>query len=233
MKKQLISLLFLFSPLLSLAHGYWLEVKGNGQVGQAVTVQLYFGEYENNLREKGKMLASMSDFRAYGLDPTGQRVEIPLRQTETCWEGSFTPAQAGTYQVLAVNDTRGVQDWTRHGLGVVRPVEYLRQHYVAGRPSDVAVQPLPVDVTAEWGKAVRLTARKDGKPLAKTSLTVLNPEGWEKKLTTDAQGVAAFQPAGKGLYVVELDERDKTPGTFGGKEHQGVRTKFALSLMKD
>lgn len=230
MKNQLFSLLFLFSPLLSLAHGYWLEVKGNGQVGQAVTVRIFFGEYENNLREKGKMLASMSDFKAYALDPSGQQIEIPLRQTETCWEGSFTPAQSGTYQVLALNDTRGVQDWTRHGLGVVRPIEYLRQHYVAGKPSVATGQPLPVDVTAEWGETVRLTARKAGAPLPKTSLTVLNPAGWEKKVTTDEQGVATFKPAGKGIYLVELDERDKTPGTFGGKEYQGVRTKFALTV---
>ena len=233
MKRTLIALLFIGLPFLSLAHGYWLEVKGNGQVGQAVAVQLYFGEYENHLRERGKMLASMSDFKAYAIDPSGKRIEIPLRHTETCWDGSFTPSQPGTYQVLAVNDTRGVQDWTRHGLGVVRPVEYLRQHYVAGSPTAAAAQPLPLDVTAVWGKTVQLTALKGGTPLAKTKLTVLNPEGWEKTVTTNEQGVATFLPAGKGMYLVELDDRGKEPGTFQGKEYQGVRTKFALTLLAD
>lgn len=230
MRKPLLFLTFLLIPFLSQAHGYWLEVSGTGTVGGSATVRIFFGEYENGIREKGKMLASMSDFKAYAIDPAGQRVEIPLRQTETCWEGSFTPAQSGTYQVLAINDTRGVQDWTSHGLGVVRPIEYLRQHYVAGKPSAATVQPLPVDVTAEWGETVRLTARKAGAPLPKTSLTVLNPAGWEKKVTTDAQGVATFKPAGKGIYIIELDERGKTPGTFGGKEYQGVRTMFALTV---
>jgi len=95
MKTNLIALLFVGLPLLSLAHGYWLEVKGDGQVGQAVAVQLYFGEYENSLRERGEMLASMSDFKAYAIDPSGKRIEIPLRQTETCWEAFIHPIATG------------------------------------------------------------------------------------------------------------------------------------------
>jgi len=116
---------------------------------------------------------------------------------------------------------------------VVRPVEYLRQPYVAGSPTAAAVLPLPLDVTAVWGKTVQLTARKGGNPLAKTRLTVLNPEGWEKTVTTNEQGIDTFPPAGKGIYVVELDGRGKEPGMFQGKESRGVRTKFALTLLAD
>ena len=92
MKQLIITLLLTALPMLATAHGYWLELAGSGKPGAEVTIKIFFGEYENNLREQGNRLASMKDFRAYVIDPAGQQQAIQLVQTPTCWEGRFTPA---------------------------------------------------------------------------------------------------------------------------------------------
>lgn len=236
MKNRLLTTLFVLLPFLVQAHGYWLELVGNGKPGADVTVKIFFGEYENNIREKGASLAGMKEFRAYVIDPAGQQQSIALTQTETCWEGRFKPAKSGHYQVFGVNDTRDVQDWTRHGLGVVRPIEYLRADYMAGSGMAAAnAKPqTDLDVLArnESGQVV-LTAFAKRQPLAKTKLTIQNPQGWEKTLTTDAGGVARFTPSGPGLYIVEAGQMDKTPGQYQGKDYPAIRTAYALTVKVD
>lgn len=104
MKKTIALLAVVLMPLWAKAHIYWLEATGSGKVGEAAKVQIYFGEYEHNVREKGEMLAVMKDFKAFALNPNGLRIEIALTQTETCREGTFTPTLAGSYQLYAVNE---------------------------------------------------------------------------------------------------------------------------------
>lgn len=84
MKQVLATLLLIALPMLASAHGYWLEVVGNGKPGAEVTVKILFGEYENNIREKGPTLNGMKEFRAYVIDPAGQQQPLTLTQTETC-----------------------------------------------------------------------------------------------------------------------------------------------------
>lgn len=236
MKIYFIISVLLFLPFLTKAHAYWLELDGTGKVGAEVKVKIYFGEYENNLREQGSRLAGMKDFRAYVIDPSGKQLAISLVQTQTCWEGRFTPTEAGHYQVLGVNDTREVQDLTSHGLGILRPIEYLRSSYIAeGRSSAHVAKPhSDLDILARHeASQLVVNVYSHQQPLAKVKLTVLNPQGWKKSLTTGVDGTARFSPTGPGLYIVEAELSDKTPGQYKGKDYPVVRTKSALSVLVD
>jgi len=234
MKQTIATLLLITLPMLAFAHGYWLELSGNGKPGTEVTVKIFFGEYENNLREKGASLGGMKDFRAYYLDASGGQQPLTLTQTETCWEGKFTPAKLGRYQVVATNDTRDVQDWTKYGMGVVRPIEYLRADYMAGNAPDVTAPLTDLDVMARQSDGqLLLTAFTKKVPVAKTKLTVLNPQGWEKTLTTGPDGTARFTPSGPGLYIVEAEQVDKIPGQYRDKAYAAVRSKYALTIRVD
>ncbi len=110
MKKTIASLLLIVLPLLTQAHSYWLELKGSGKVGEPITVQCYFGELENGLREKADKLAGIKAFTASVLLPDGTTEPLTLSPADNCYQAQFTPRQAGTHQVLLVNDTRAVQD---------------------------------------------------------------------------------------------------------------------------
>ncbi|WP_229364588.1 nickel transport complex, NikM subunit,transmembrane [Fibrella aestuarina] len=231
LKQLTTSAFLLLLPLLTNAHGYWMELSGSGKPSSEVIVKIYFGEYENNLREKGDRLNGMKDFRAYYLDSSGQQQPLTLTQTETCWEARFTPAKAGRYQVVGINDTREVQDWIKYGMGVVRPMEYLRADYLAGNALDAIAPLTDIDVVARPlnGQMV-LTAYAKKTPTAKTKLTVLNSQGWEKTLTTGADGTTRFTPSGPGIYIVEAEQMDKTPGQYKDKDYAAVRSKYAMTL---
>jgi hypothetical protein len=230
MKKAIILLSVVLLPFLAQAHGDWIEVQGSGKVGEPAKIHLIFGAYENQERLKGKALNFLSEFTVYVLDPAGKRQDIKLTQTETAWEGTFTPQTEGTYQVLGINEERGVVDWTIHGFDVLRQREYLRTNYTVGKttPSNVA-HFLDVIATPQ-GEQIKLTAFKDKSPSAKTKLLITNPDGWEKVAYTNANGEAIFKPNRAGMYLVEMEYLDKTPGHFKGKDYKMIRNKYAVML---
>lgn len=133
MKKLSFLAVLILLPILSMAHGYWLEVQGSGKVNEQAKIQIFFGEFENQKRETGKLLDKMYEIKIFVLDSKGVKAEIAMKQTDTHWEGVFTPQNEGLYQIVGINDTREVQDWARHNLGIVRPVQYLRTTYPSGK----------------------------------------------------------------------------------------------------
>lgn len=235
MKKITASLLLILLPLLTQAHSYWLELKGSGKVGEPLTVQCYFGELENGLREKAEKLGGIKAFTASVLLPDGSTQPLTLSPAENCYQAQFTPNKAGTYQVLLVNDTRAVQDWTSHKLGIVRPREYLRAICQIGGGS-LSAKPIHyLDVTPETGfalgKPATLLVTKDGAAYANAPLKLTTPDGKQIKQITDANGRLTLTPTGAGQYVVDVDFMDKTPGQYQDKNYQAVRNKTALTLV--
>lgn len=231
--KKLISLFaIIFIPFLSNAHIYWVEATGSGKLNEPAKVQIYFGEFERNMREKGKMLASMSEFAAFVVSPQGEKIAVVLTQTETCWEGIFTPTEKGTYQIYAINDTRGVVDWTKYSMGVVKPNEFQRAIYQVENTlnmSSKAVSYLDAQITAQ-NDGVSLQIYKADAAYPKAKVKVTNPAGWEKTIIADEKGMVKFKPYTKGLYLIETDFMDKTAGKYQEKSYEAIRNKFAMSL---
>ncbi|MEZ0612362.1 DUF4198 domain-containing protein [Fibrella sp. WM1] len=229
MKKLLTSLFCLLFPLLTQAHSYWLELKGSGKVGEPMTVQCYFGELDNGVREKGAALKGINAFTASVLLPDGSREPLTLTPAENCYQAQFTPKQVGTYQVLLVNDTRAVQDWTTHGMGIVRPREYLRAVCQVGGGTLSAKPVFYLDATPQ-SKPTSVLLTKDGAPYANALVKLTPPNGKPGKLTANANGLLTLPTAGAGQYVIDVDFMDKTPGQYQGKAYQAVRNKMALTL---
>lgn len=235
MKKPLVSLFLLLFPLLTKAHSYWLELKGSGNVGEPMTVQCYFGELENGLREKGPTLNGIKAFTASVLLPDGTTEPLTLSPANNCYQAQFTPKQAGTYQVLLVNDTRAVQDWTKHNLGIVRPREYLRAICQIGGGTLSAKPVFYLDATPQSkpaaGKVATVLITKDGAAYPNAPVKLTMPNGKQSKLTTDANGLLTLTPTGAGQYVVDVDFMDKTPGKYQDKDYQAIRNKMALTIV--
>jgi hypothetical protein len=224
MKNKIILFALLLMPFLSEAHGYWLEVKGSGKVGEPAKIQIFYGEYVNQGRMKGKFLDKMNEIKIFVIDEVGNRIDIPTVQTETHWEGIFTPNTEGYYQVMGVNETREVQDWAKHNLGIVRPMQYLRTNYVVGKVSTTAKPGNYFDIIAsEAESGINLSAFKNNIPADKAKLTIISPDGWEKIKITSERGRASFVPLTKGLYLIEAEWIDKTPGTYKDKPYESVR----------
>lgn len=217
--------------MLSMAHGYWLEVVGSGKVNEAAKIQIFFGEFENQKRETGKLLDKMSEIKIYVLDAQGNKIEVPMTQTNTHWEGFFTPENDGLFQIIGINDTREVQDFTKHNLGIVRPVQYLRTIYQVGEGvSEQSVANLIDALVKQVGDNIMISTWKENQPFAKTKVRIINPEGWAKEKITNENGKTQTKSNMKGLYLVELEYIDKTAGSFKGKDYQTVRYRCETTL---
>jgi hypothetical protein len=224
MKNKIILLVLTLMPFLSMAHGYWLEVKGSGKVGEPAKIQIFYGEYNNQGRMKGKFLDKMNDIKLFVIDEVGNRIDVPTVQTETHWEGIFTPKTEGNYQVMGINETREVQDWAKHNLGVVRPMQYLRTNYVVGKATASSKPGNYFDIIAsESDNGINISAFKNNVPADKAKLTVVSPDGWEKVKVTSERGRASFVPNAKGIYLIEAEWIDKTPGTYKDKPYESIR----------
>lgn len=232
MKKIVLTFLTIVLPLLTMAHGYWLETKGSGKVGEPVKVLLFYGEYASEIREKGNKLDKMVDILVSVIDPKGERVSIKMAQTETHWEGDFTANQEGNYQIIGINDTREVQDWHKHKLGITRPVQFVRTNYLVGNTELTSVKNYQfLDIIPNrQGEFVAITAYKDGQLLPNTSIKIINPQTWEKTKVSNERGKITFLPTAKGMYLVEIEWIDKTPGTFKGKSYETIRYKSETTV---
>lgn len=231
MKKINLIIGIILLPMLSLAHGYWLEVQGSGKVNEPAKIQIFYGEFENQKRETGKLLDKMSEIKIYVLDEKGNKTEISMSQTNTHWEGVFTPKNNGLFQIIGINDTREVQDFTKHNLGIVRPVQYLRTTYQVGEgASEQSVVNLMDALVKQVGDNMMISTWKENQVFAKTKVKIINPEGWTKEKITNENGKTQIKTNMKGLYLVELEYIDKTAGSFKGKAYEMVRYRCETTL---
>lgn len=215
-----IALFAALSPA-ALAHYLWLEAGAAGP-------RLFFGEV-NEVREQSPgRLDEIAAPRVWTAAPgTVARDHTVQRR-----RGSFAIGAAGATDLLATESGFAVQDWTRQGIGVVKPMFYARlAAWPASTPiaSDAAmrldVQPLP-------GAADGVLVLFDGKALPRAKLVVHAPNGWDQEHTADAQGRIQVLLPWRGLYVLEAIHKEPAPGEFGGRRYEAVRHRATLSIVQ-
>lgn len=222
-------------PLWVGAHGYWIETFGSGKKGDSLTVKLYFGDYPAGERMTGKSLDKMKDINVFVTAPDGGKHQLSMQQGNEYWVGRYLAAQKGVYAITGINDTRDVQDWSKHNLGVTRPIQYLRAWYSVGNSPAISPEvDLPLDMAVQHLRkdSYVLTLYKNGVPLVLTDV-IFAPYGKpEDILKTDTSGNAYFTTAKDGLYIISADWIDKTPGVFKGKQYESVRYRIDYSFYK-
>lgn len=223
--------LFLLLPFITTAHGYWIELQGTHKINEPVTIQLYYGEYSLGERMSGKYLDKMKDIKVYVQLADGKKTQITMQQTDSFWAGSFTPTSNGTYVITGINDVRDVQDWTKHNLGITRPVQYLKAYYTVQKHKQNKSQ-LPLDLSVKnrsKGK-FELTVLKNGEPIPEQKLLIASSDDGAEEYTTDTKGKLVVTLKNIGLYIISIDWIDQTPGSFNDKQYETVRHRLDYSL---
>jgi uncharacterized GH25 family protein len=231
MKTIKVLLLLFVLPVAGFSHGYWFEVEPDAQKGHPVVIKMFYGEYSSEIREVGDRLDKMSLLKVSVIAPDGTKKDIQMKQTNTHWEGSYIPQQDGYYQVLGINDMREVQDWHRHNLGITRPIQYLRTQFTVGKQAETITNPLFLDVYCKVNmNNVEIYAVKDGKPMDKLRVRIVNPDAWIQDKHTNKAGFVSVIPNKEGLYLVEIEWIDESPGVFQGKAYETIRHKSDMTF---
>ncbi|PTS93136.1 hypothetical protein DBR27_18840 [Flavobacterium sp. HMWF030] len=82
---------------------------------------------------KEHFLKNMELFTVYYLDSKGVKRDLILQKDSNCYKASFVSTSDGIYTIMMKENSRAVQDWTKHAVGIIRPFENLKVNYNVGK----------------------------------------------------------------------------------------------------
>jgi hypothetical protein len=239
-----------FVPLAG-AHFAWIEAEATAPSSAGQSVQVYFGEYSEFLREEqGGRLDAMEGISMNVRHPNQPVSEVALAKEVNRFAGKLAGCLPGRNELVAEQREAPVQDLRSHDMGVVKPMYYARASFIcledgrvseqekgAPAPMDLDIIPLSRGMNLATGRMVHppgsevvVKAFFKGQGLPATQLIVHSPIGWDKELHTGADGVATFTPLWPGRYVLELVHVEKVGGEFRGKPYEALRHRSTLSI---
>lgn len=199
------------------AHHLWLESDGGA-------LQLYFGEFGENLREVSPGLLDKLEPRAKALSPAGERA-LPVAKSAKAFALSGTLAAGES--VVTEDPRHPIHVGTRDGA-TRRSMYWPAARFVTSR---APLQPvLALDVVPAGGDKFRVFFR--GKPLAKAKVEVIAAFGWGKEARTDEEGTISIALPWRGLYALEVHHADTTAGKRGEEAYDVANYVMTLTLVQ-
>lgn len=200
-------------------HYLWIEKSDAGAT-------VYFGEYEESARECAP----------------GRLDEMPGPHAQIVSEGIVKPvilqkrsdgfafaAQAGVPHAWLIEEGAvGVKDWSKAGMGIVKPYFYAR-YQAPGGASSAAAPLLTLDILPQKEEG-RFRVYFRGQPLPKTDVKIVAPNTWAQEGRTDADGLVQLATPWKGQYIVQVVHLEASSGEYEGKAFQAKRHRATLTF---
>ena len=248
-----IALLLTVVAKASFAHALWFDLPAVVKTGEQVAVKIYFGEYDDNLREiTGGRLDERSNTKLQVLAPAATATnDLVLKQNKNHFWAMLSTTTSGVYNVMATDNQSAVVDYTKYGIGIVRPIFYARAQFLAFTQGQVAektasitprldfdIVPVAHAIDINAGTFGSLPQQEvpfqvffKGKPFTgKADISVYAPNGWKREPKLDAHGIGRFTPTMPGVYVIDIVYREAKPGIFSDKAYEAVRHRTTLTL---
>jgi Domain of unknown function (DUF4198) len=191
------------------AHSIWVEREGDG-------ARLYFGEFDENLREgsPGLLDRLKPEAKVAGSD---KPLKLDKQATFFAVAGSLAKDDSIVAENVAVTERRGD-----------RPTKVLNR---LGARAVADFKELPAVNTLDIvpaGKPGLFKVFYQGKPLAKAKAELIAESGWKREFKTDEQGAFEVALPWRGSYVIEVQHSDATPGKLGEEAYDSVRCASTL-----
>ncbi|MEA5125473.1 DUF4198 domain-containing protein [Xanthomonas floridensis] len=214
MKSFLLSCLVLASISLSAqAHEIWIERDGSGPV------RIYFGEPAQETLDHGqdeiKRVVKPSVFGTAGKAGALQRgsefLTAPLSGSGDAW----------------LSDDSVFEPWKGEAGGFEAVSYYAR----AGRATTSAKLDLELVPTTANGNTLTVLYRN--KPLPKAEVTVIDPQKWQKTLTSDAKGQVTLPTLRAGRHILVVNTKEPVKREIAGKQVTLVHHISTLTFQAD
>ncbi len=200
------------------AHYLWIERSGSHAT-------LFFGEYEESAREQSPgRLDEIPDPQAQLL---AGKDALPTTLQKRANGFVFTSRDAAARPLIAEEANVGVKDWTRSGIGVVKPYFYAR-HQPPRIVSDGPV--LDLDILPQTARG-QFRVYFHGKPLPKAMVKIVAPNTWAQEGHTDDEGTVHLPLPWRGQYILQVIHLEAGSGEFEGKTYQAKRHRATLSYV--
>jgi hypothetical protein len=199
------------------AHSIWIEREGDG------SVRLYFGEFDENLREASPGLLDR-------LSPQAKVAGSDKALKVDKAAGYFAAGTAGAPGSPGADDSVVAEDVRineRKGDKPARILTKLGARYVGDFKERPPVNTLDV---VPAGKSGLFKVFYQGKPLAKAKLELIAESGWKHEFKSDQEGMIEMPVPWRGAYVIEVQHVDATPGKQGDDAYDSIRCASTLSF---
>lgn len=199
MKAFLLSCLAVASISLSAqAHEIWIERDGSGPVriffGEPAQETLDHGQDEIKRVVKPKVFGNAG--KAGALQRGSEFLTAPLSGSGDAW----------------LSDDSVFEPWKGEAGGFETVSYYAR----AGRASTTAKLDLELVPTTANGST--LTVMYRNKPLPKAEVTVIDPQKWQKTLTSDAKGQVTLPMLRAGRHILVVNTKEPVQREIAGKQ---------------
>jgi len=205
------------------AHALWIETKGNGKIGEAQEVKLFYGEYAQNERDvTSKWYSDVKDLTLWLVGPDQQKIKLNTALGENVATATFTPEKDGQYTLLVSHHAKDLAGTTKYQfltsatVQVGKPASVLNADAIT---NELKIYPSSA-VAHKVNKPVKLKAVLNGTSKAETAVSVFSPSGWSQTLTTSKDGEIEFTPLWPGRYVVEVTDYKTEKGDHNGKPYE-------------
>jgi uncharacterized GH25 family protein len=202
------------------AHYIWIEQD------EAHHARLYFGEYQEQLREaSGGRLDKIKGPKAWKLDTSGNRQTLKItRQSDHFDLGVVNPISP----IIAEEPAYDVMDLSKYGYGIVKPMFYARFSPLPLRSNGKPELALDILPAAESSSAFAVYFRNE--PLARAKVMIYAPNQWMQEHRTDENGAVRITTPWPGHYVLDVVHVEKQPGEFQGKTFEAIRHRATLTF---
>lgn len=215
MTKRLLAVVALLGAVTPVqAHQIWIEQSE----GQNAVVR--FGEYGENLREASPGL--LDKFVKVTGTLVSSRGEQKSDATKTA-NGFTLPFSAGSGDAIVAEDASyPLYTWKQQGKDTTNWY-YPAARFITGFAAQQPKLALDLVPTGQEGQFKLFF---QGRPKAKTKVTLVTESGWSREGHTDEQGLVNFSMPWKGVYVAEVSFNDRTAGerkgASGVEKYDGV-----------
>lgn len=191
------------------AHSVWLEKKGNN------AVNIYFGYWHKDLREKAEKLKLLESAKVFLLD---EKQAVPLKLGE-----NYLQANINT-----IGDVRMVQNLAPRKSK--RTGKFSKSHFYAkaGRKETSAVMGFEMVPISSGGND--FVVLFNGKPLKKAKVIVYGPPKWQQNLRSNENGEVTINTPWEGTYVIKVSHKIKPETGKSSLENPTLRHSFTLVI---
>lgn len=223
MKRFLTSFLFTCLIVNAWGHALWIETNSTGQKGKKQTVRIVYAEPGDTPEKLADWYSDVKAFDLWLINPNQQKTKLTITPGADKYTAEFTPEQDGVYTLAvghAANDLGGATKYQFNATAAVMVGQ--AKSVVVASPNDLNIAVTQPGGRYKVGQPVKLAGVFKTKPSEKLRVAVHSPSGWNREITTNADGQAEFTPLWPGTYYVEASKTEKETGEQSGKTYQSI-----------
>ena len=221
---SIIALLFLAAIGHASAHALWIETSTKGKAGQKQSIKIIYSEPDDKPEKLADWYSDIKEFELWLTTPDKQKVKLATVAGADHFMSEFTPEKDGVYTLSISKSARELGGTTVYQFNASAIVKVGKS--LSGNDASFNGNEIKVFADASKGYKVnqpfRITTILKEKPAEKLRVGIASPSGWNKYVSSDANGLAEFTPIWPGTYKIEASNSEMATGEHFGKPYKSI-----------